>query len=203
MVVDTVVLIVPYVGDIEVMVEEVALLIVMVPVTVPPSEFRITRFHVPEAIPFRLKFLLRVVELSVPMTAPVTVDCPVFVKVTDEPLKPDPIITIVCEPLFVGLEGEMDVIAGLDAVAVAVKVIGEPDRDPLVAVRVFAPTVAPRVQLPTVATPLLPVGVVKPVALPPPEAPAKVTLVPLTGFPYESFTITLGRVVTAVLIVAD
>lgn len=85
----------PLVGDIEVTVAAVALLTVSVPVTVPPSEFRITIFQVPEAIPFRLKFLLMVVVVSVPVTTPVIVDCPVCVRVTVDPLKPVPTITIV------------------------------------------------------------------------------------------------------------
>jgi hypothetical protein len=53
MVVDTDVLTMPLVGETEVMVAVVALLTVNERVTVPPSVFRMTRFHVPEAIPFR------------------------------------------------------------------------------------------------------------------------------------------------------
>lgn len=91
---------------------------------------------------------------------------------------------------------------GPAAVPVAVNVTGEPVSEPLVAVRVFAPAVGPKVQLPTVAMPLDPVVGVKPVAWPPPEATAKVTLTPLTGLLYASLTMTLGRVVTAVLTAA-
>lgn len=52
-VVGTVVVTVPLVGEIEVMVAVVAPLTVNVPVTVPPSTFRIMTFHVPEARPSR------------------------------------------------------------------------------------------------------------------------------------------------------
>ena len=89
------------------------------------------------------------------------------------------------------------------AVPVAVKVTGEPVRDPLVAVKVFEPTVVPNVQLPTVAIPLTLVVADVPVAEPPPVATAKVTLTPLTGLLLASSTITLGEVDTAVPAVAD
>ena len=89
------------------------------------------------------------------------------------------------------------------AVPVAVKVNGEPVRDPLVAVKVFEPTVVPKVQLPTVAIPLTLVVADAPVTEPPPVATAKVTLTPLTGLLLTSFTITLGGVDTAVPAVAD
>ena len=88
-------------------------------------------------------------------------------------------------------------------VPVAVKVTGEPVRDPLVAVKVFEPTVVPKVQLPTVAIPLTLVIADAPVTEPPPVATAKVTLTPLTGLLFTSFTITLGGVATAVPAVAD
>lgn len=205
-VVDTVVLTVPLVGDIDVTVDDVALLTVNERVIVPPSEFRMTRVQVPEAIPFRLKFLLRVVAVSVPTATPVTVDCPVCVRVTVAPLiKPVPTTSMVCEPLLLALAGVTLVIVGVDAeeVPVAVKVTGEPTRDPLVAVIVFDPAVVPRVQLPTVATPFEPVVADKPVAEPPPENTTKVTPSPLFGLLYASFTITLGNVVTAVPTGAD
>jgi len=88
-------------------------------------------------------------------------------------------------------------------VPVAVKVSGEPVRDPLVAVSVFVPAVVPRIQLPTVATPLESVVAVAPVIVPPPDATANVTLTPLTGASVESVTITLGSMVTAVPAVTD
>jgi hypothetical protein len=92
--------------------------------------------------------------------------------------------------------------AGGAAVAVAVNVTGLPDRLPLEAVSEFAPTEGPSVQLPTVAMPLPFVVVVRPVALPPPDATANVTLTPPTGLPTASVTITLGGVATAVPTVA-
>ena len=92
---DTEVLTVPLVGEIEVTDAAVALFIVKELVTFPPSEFRSTRFHVPGAIPFRLKILLIVVAVSVPVIVPETVDCPVLVKVTVDTLKPVPAISMV------------------------------------------------------------------------------------------------------------
>lgn len=88
------------------------------------------------------------------------------------------------------------------AVPVAVKVIGLPVRPVDVAVSVFAPAVAPRVQLPTVATPLAFVVCVPPVTLPPPVAAANVTLTPATALLFTSLTITDGAVATAVPAVA-
>lgn len=141
----------PVVGDMEVTVAAVALLTVNGTVTFTPSEFRIKIFHVPEAIPFRLKFLLSVVAVSVVVVvAPVTVTCPVFVRVTADPLKPVPTISMVCQQLFDALVGEMLVIVGAE-VPVAVKVTGEPTGDAFFAVRVLVPGVEPRIQLPTVA----------------------------------------------------
>jgi hypothetical protein len=52
-VVGTVVVTVTSVGEMEVMVAVFALLTINVPVTVPPSTFRISTSHVPEAIPSR------------------------------------------------------------------------------------------------------------------------------------------------------
>ena len=86
---------------------------------------------------------------------------------------------------------------------VAVKVTGEPVRLPLLAVRVLLPAVAPSVQLPTVAMPAALVVAEGPLAEPPPEATAKVTLTPGTGLPWLSVTMTLGGVLTAVPAVAD
>ncbi|MFA6226157.1 MAG: hypothetical protein WC620_08295 [Methanoregula sp.] len=55
--------------------------------------------------------------MSVPITAPVTGVCPDFVRVTVDPLKPVPTMTMVCEPLFAGLEGEILEITGAVVVA--------------------------------------------------------------------------------------
>ena len=67
------------------------------------------------------------------------------------------------------------------AVAVAVKVTGEPVSPAEVAVKVFDPALVPKVQEPTVAIPEAFVVVVAPVIEPPPLATAKVTLTPETG----------------------
>ena len=88
-------------------------------------------------------------------------------------------------------------------IPVAVNVTGDPARVPLVAVKVFGPVDVPKVQLPIVATPPASVVVINPVAEPLPEVTAKVTLTPLTGLPFASFTITLGSVATEVPTVAD
>jgi hypothetical protein len=89
------------------------------------------------------------------------------------------------------------------AVPVAVKVMGEPLKLPLVAVSVFAPAVVPRVQAGLVAMPALSV-VTAPVEAnePPPVATAKFTDTPLTALPCASVTLTDGAVATAVLTVA-
>ncbi len=73
------------------------------------------------------------------------------------------------------------ILVGGPAVPVAVKVTGEPERPVLVAVKVFVPTVAPRVQPPTVAMPEESVVAEPPVIEPPPEATAKVTATPRRG----------------------
>jgi hypothetical protein len=199
-VVDTVVLTVPLVGDMPVTVAAEALLTVNVPDTVPPPEFRITRFQVPGATPFRLKILLMAVVVSVPTTAPVMVLWPVFVRVTADPLKPVPVISMVCDPLLTAPEGDMPVMVGFDDASVASAVKVTEVRPALDAVRVFVPTLGPRIQLPTVAIPFVPVVAVAAVTLPPPVATAKVTLAPLTGLLFASFRMTLGAVATAVLV---
>ena len=89
------------------------------------------------------------------------------------------------------------------ATAVAVKVTGEPVSEPEVALKVFAPVVVPNVHEPTVAIPLASVVAVVPVAEPPPDATANVTLTPDTGLPPASVTTTDGGVATAVPIDAD
>lgn len=60
------------------------------------------------------------VEVSVPTTAPIIVDCPDFVKETVDPLKPDPVITMVCKPLFGAFEGVMVEMMGVEAVVVRI-----------------------------------------------------------------------------------
>jgi len=90
------------------------------------------------------------------------------------------------------------IVAAAPAVPVAVKVTGLPDKVPELAVNVFEPAVALRVQLPTVATPLPLVVWLPPVTVPLPAAGVKVTATPVTGFPFASFTITDGGELTAV-----
>ncbi len=118
--VGTVVVTVTLVGEMVVIVAAVALLTINVPVTVPPSKFRISTFQVPEAIPSRLKFLISVVESSVPISAPIIVDCPDFVRETVDPAKFVPVITTVCEPLFDALDGVIFEMFGVEAVVVRV-----------------------------------------------------------------------------------
>lgn len=142
MVAETVVLTEPEVGVIAVTVAAVALLTVNVVEVVPPSELRRTSVHAPGAIPFRLKFLLRVVDVSVPIMVLVMVDCPVFVRVTAELLKPDPEISIVCDPLFDALDGEMLLITGVDAIYVNAPVpVADDPPFPLVITTSFTPAV--------------------------------------------------------------
>jgi hypothetical protein len=138
--------------------------------------------------------------------APVIVACPACVRVTVDPLKPVPVISMVCEPLFTALAGDMLITVGAEtaAVPVAVNVTGEPVSDSVVAVSVFDPAVVPRVQLPMVAIPFTLVVAVPPVTVPPPDDATKVTITPLTGVLSVAFlTMTLGGVATAVPAVAD
>src|SRR5206468_3507613 len=93
--------------------------------------------------------------------------------------------------------------AAAPAVPVAVKVTGLPVSDPDVAVRVLLPAVALSVQLPTVATPLALVVGRESVVEAIPGATANVTATCATGFPFASFTITDGGVLTAVPAAAD
>ena len=95
------------------------------------------------------------------------------------------------------------IVAAAPAVPVAVNVTGLPDKVPELAVNVFEPAVALSVQLPTVATPLALVVWLAPVIVPFPGATANVTATCATGFPFASFTITDGGVLTAVPAVAD
>src|SRR2546422_6736166 len=76
------------------------------------------------------------------------------------------------------------------AVPSAVNVTGLPVSPLDVAVSVFVPAVALRVQLPTVAIPLAVVVWVPPVTPPPPPAGAEGTLAPETGVPLPPRTVT-------------
>src|SRR5205807_2646100 len=80
-------------------------------------------------------------------------------------------------PTWLSPENFARVAAG-PAVPVAVNVTGLPVRPAALAVRVLAPAVVPRVQVPTVAMPLEFVVCSAPVTLPPPDAGANVTLTP-------------------------
>ena len=104
---------------------------------------------------------------------------------------------------FGGLAAEHEGGDAAPAVPVAVKVMGEPLNDPLVAVSVLAPAVVPKVQAGLVAIPTLSVVTALLEAIePPPVATAKVTDTPLTALPCASVTLTDGAVATAVLTVA-
>ena len=74
--------------------------------------------------------------------------------------------------------------AAAPGVPVAVNVTGLPVRPAELAVRVFVPSVGPRVHDVAAAMPSSPVatGLVG-LTLPPPDATAKVTLTPCTGLP--------------------
>ena len=93
--------------------------------------------------------------------------------------------------------------AAAPTVPVAVNVTGEPVSDPLVAVIVFDPAVAPRVQLPTVAMPPAFVVTDELVTEPPPVPTANVTETPDTALLFASLMMTLGAVPTAEPAVAD
>jgi hypothetical protein len=85
---------------------------------------------------------------------------------------------------------------GLNAVSwpVALNVAGFPliPLPAIVAVNVFGPAAAPRVQLPTVAMPSVPVLGVAPLTLPPPLTTANVTATPEIGAPVALVTLTAG-----------
>jgi hypothetical protein len=76
--------------------------------------------------------------------------------------------------------------------------LADPLRPTAPAVSVFAPAVAPSVQLPTVAIPDAFVVVLAPVNDPAPLPMKKLTLAPLTGLLFASRTFTDGATVTAV-----
>jgi hypothetical protein len=83
---------------------------------------------------------------------------------------------------------------GVPIVAVAVKTaVSEPE----LAVSELAPALVPRVQLPTVATPLELLVCDPPVTLPPPAVTANVTAAPATGFWFASLMMTEGGIATA------
>src|SRR5205085_1995950 len=96
------------------------------------------------------------------------------------------------------------IVAAAPAVPVAVNVTGLPESDPDAAVSVFDPAVGLSVHEVRAAIPSDPVltGVVG-VTVPLPAAGLNVTATPVTGFPFASFTITDGGVLTAVPAVAD
>ena len=105
----------------------------------------------------------------------------------------------VCDPLPV-----MTSRLAVPAEPVAVKVTGEPESEPEVAVRVLLPAVVPKVHAGEVAIPeAFVVTVPADASDPPPLATAKVTLAPEIGLPETSATSTDGAVVTAVPTVAD
>src|SRR2546430_1980123 len=93
---------------------------------------------------------------------------------------------------------------GAPAVPVAVDATGLTDNVPEEAVRVFGPAVGLSVQEVRAAIPSAPVltGLVG-VTVPLPAAGVNVTATCATGFPFASFTITEGGVLTAVPAVAD
>ena len=96
----------------------------------------------------------------------------------------------------------MDV--GVPAVPVAVKVTGEPDREPDVAVRVLLPLVVPRVHAGEAAIPEELVDTTpEDASEPPPDATANVTATPCTALPWASVTTTDGAVEMAEPDVAD
>ena len=111
-------------------------------------------------------------------------------------------------PLCAALEGWVVMLrrAAAPAVPVAVKVTGLPlIPDPAAAaVSVLAPAADPSVHDVAAATPFAPVGTGD-VGFtdPPPEATANVTLMPATGLPLASRTITDGGVATALPAGAD
>src|SRR5437764_962092 len=96
------------------------------------------------------------------------------------------------------------IVAAAPVVPVAVNVTGLPDNAPEEAVRVFDPAVGLSVHEVRAAIPSAPVltGLVG-VTVPLPAAGVNVTATCATGFPFASFTITDGGVLTAVPAVAD
>src|SRR5207245_2790641 len=101
---------------------------------------------------------------------------------------------------FVGLIAA--IVAAAPAVPCAVNVTGLPAKDAEVAVNVFDPAVAPRVQLPTVAIPFASEICAAPVTLPLAGPAANVTDTPEIGLPNVSVTTTDGGTGTAVPAVA-
>ena len=104
MVADTVVLALPDTGDMEETVA-VALLTTNRPLSLLPSGFWTTRFHVPGSAPKRLNVLLIRVGVSVPATAPVMAGSPLRESLTVGPENPDSDISMVCEPVLAAPPG--------------------------------------------------------------------------------------------------
>src|ERR1019366_4101421 len=86
--------------------------------------------------------------------------------------------------------------------AVPMKMSGLPDNPVAVANNEFPPP-APKVQLPTAATPVESVVAVSPVIVPPPLRMLNVTTTPATGAPVAAVTRAAGRIGTAVSAGAD
>ena len=92
------------------------------------------------------------------------------------------------------------IVSAAPTVPAAVKVSGKSPNDD--AVNVLVPTVGPRTQLPTSASPNVSVSTVSAPAVPPPDATENATGTPATTAPEVSRTSTPGAVVTAVFTVA-
>jgi hypothetical protein len=88
-------------------------------------------------------------------------------------------------------------------VAVALNVAGLPVAPVALTAIVFTPRAVPRVQLPTVAMPVLFVVCVGPVIAPPPLVTLNVTLTPATPAPEASLNLTDGATLTAPPVTAD
>jgi hypothetical protein len=168
-----------------------------------PSGFVTTTLHTPASAPVIggvqvIWLLLVAVPVQVIFVYPVRVRLTVVVP---EGMKLEPVMVTATLEVFNPEFGAIPEMVGAPPpVPVAVKVTG--DSEPLVAVRVLVPTV-PRVQLPTVAIPFVPVVCEFPDTEPLPVAVEKITVTPLTGVPFTSFTITLGGTATVVPAVAD
>jgi hypothetical protein len=88
------------------------------------------------------------------------------------------------------------VAVGVAVVPVAVNVIGLPVKEPEEAVTVFAPAVVPRVRV-AEASPVEVVITLVGLSVPPPAVTAKVTVVPETGLPLASVTLTVNGFTSA------
>ena len=138
--------------------------------------------RVADAIPLPFVAELDVIEPLPPVTAHVTVTPDTgfaFASVTSTVYGVESVASMVSLCAFPPLS---EMMAAAPTVPVALKVTGEPMPDTL-ALRLFAPAVAPSVQLPTEASPLAFVVGVAPVVEPPPPDTAKVTVIPGVGLP--------------------